>query len=142
MENTVHDDLPLIKPDIYDMRFHFHQTSLMFGRAPKITLWFEIVEPGHFGTTLPRYYNAQKLIGKPRKKGAFKAGRRSDLLLEYCTVFSDYKPMRLDRIPLSKYSEVIVKGRVSTVTKNYKQRDIPKTLQYSIISEILRVKKL
>ena len=136
------DELPLVKPGMYNLCFIHVQTALMFGRAPKVVLWFKFLEAGLYETKIPRYYNALRLIGKPRKNGQFKVGRKSDLLREFCTVFPEYRPKRLDRIPLSMYEKVIVKGRVETVEINYKQQKIPEILQYSVVTELVEVVKI
>ena len=44
----------------YDLRYDFHETAVMFGRAPKLVLRFTIIEMGteYFDTVqLPKFYN-------------------------------------------------------------------------------------
>lgn len=130
---------PLVPEGRYKLRFRFHETSTMFKRAPKLTLWFAICDPDdpaspHAGATLARWYNVRELIGKAGKGGRFKAAAQSDLAREYATLF---RPTgRLDRISLDPFRENIVIGDVATVRENREQRDIPEACQYSVIRRL------
>ena len=105
------DDLPpLVKPGIYELAFVDYRTANMFmGKAPKIVMTFRIVSMGKF----------------------------HGFMREYMTLFTG-RVSRLDRIPMSLFENVLIEGRVSTVTRA-QGRDIPKELQYSTISELKRV---
>jgi hypothetical protein len=131
----------LIVPGLYDFRFDYCETKVMFGRAPKLVLWFTVVTFGDYfdRVRLPRYYGVSKLMEKPRKWGRFKAGYKSDFLREYVTLFP--KPLRLDRMPMSAFEKVIVEGKVRTVSTGAKQEAIPAALQYSVIGQLVALKK-
>jgi hypothetical protein len=135
------DRLPLILPGLYDFRFDYYETKVLFGRAPKLVLWFTVVTFGDYfdRVRLPRYYNLAKLIEKPRKWGRFKVGYKSDFLREYATLFTT--PPRLDRIPMTAFEKVTVTGKVRTVSTGSKQEVIPVGLQYSVIGQLVEVKK-
>jgi hypothetical protein len=135
------DRPPLILPGIYDFRFEYYETKVLFGRAPKLILWFTIISFGEYfdRVRLPRYYNARKLMERPRKWGRFKVGYKSDFLREYATLF--VTPPRLDRVPMSEFERVIVVGKVRTVANGSKQESIPAALQYSVIGQLVEVKK-
>jgi hypothetical protein len=135
------DRPPLILPGLYDFRFDYYETKVLFGRAPKLVLWFTVVTFGEYfdRVRLPRYYNLAKLMEKPRKWGRFKVGYKSDFLREYATLFS--APLRLDRIPMSAFEKVMVEGKVRTVSTGSKQEAIPAGLQYSVIGQLVEVKK-
>jgi hypothetical protein len=134
------DRPPLILPGVYDFRFDYYETKVLFGRTPKLVLWFTIVSFGDYfdRVRLPRYYNLAKLIEKPRKWGRFKPGFKSDFLREYATLFS--MPLRLDRIPMSAFEKVVVVGKVRTVSTGAKQEKIPTALQYSVIGQLVEIK--
>ena len=137
----VADDLPpLIKRGIYDLVFVDFRTAKMFmGKAPKLIMDFRIVSMGdYFETVLSRYYNVQRIIGKPERHGRFQASKKGDFLREYMTLFTG-KVNRPDRIPMSYFENAIIEGKVETV-KRSRGRDIPRELQYSRISELRRVK--
>ena len=134
------DDLPpLVKPGIYELAFVDYRTANMFmGKAPKVVMTFRIVSMGELhGVELQRYYNVQKLYGKPQRFGRFKPSTKGIFMREYMTLFTG-RVSRLDRIPMSLFENVLIEGRVSTVTRA-QGRDIPKELQYSTISELKRV---
>ena len=132
---------PLVKPGVYDLRYDFHETAVMFGRAPKLVLRFTIIEMGteYFDTVqLPKSYNASKLMERPKKFGRFKVGFKSEFLRDYVRMFS--MPVRLDRIPMSAFERVIVRGKVRVVTHGSDQRPIPDGLKYSVIDELVGLK--
>jgi len=133
----------LVAPGTYDLRFKHWETLLMFGCAPKLALWFTIIEMGspYFDQVqLARYYNVKRIMGKPRKYGRFAVGPRSDALTEYGRLFS--VKVRPDRIAFSRLEGVIVRGRVRTVTRASDQREIPECLRYSVLDELVEVKRV
>lgn len=131
---------PLLPEGFYDLAFLGYQTARLFGKAEKLIIYFRVVSQGEgFGQRLARYYNV-KVRGKPRVNGAFKASGRSDCAREFGTLFQ--LPSRLDRIPMSLFANVIIEGRVGTVRTGRTQREIPECLHYSVIRELLRVKRL
>ena len=133
------EELLIVKPGIYDLAFVDFETKQMFmGKAPKLIMWFRIVTMGEFfETVLPRYYNVQKVIGKPKRRGRFKAGKKGDFLREYCTLFPNMIG-RLDRIPMTPFSTAIIKGKIGYVERA-RGRKIPKELQYSRIRQLIKV---
>ena len=109
------------------------------GKAPKLIMNFRIVTFGdYFETELSRYYNVPRIIGKPQRYGRFKCSKKGAFLREYMTLFTG-RIKRLDRIPMSYYEEQIIEGRVGTV-KRSQGKDIPIELQYSVITELCRLK--
>jgi hypothetical protein len=90
----------------------------------------------YFQTSLARYYHV-KAIGK---KGLFKAGWHSDLVREYARVLGE-RPRRRDRIPITRYRGLYILGRVYTVVTNRKQRQLPPSVQYSVVGESLKIKQ-
>ena len=134
------DDLPpLIKPGVYELAFVEYQTAIMFcGKALKLIMNFRIVSMGEFFEVIvPRYYNVQRVIGKPQRNGRFKCGKKGDFLREYLTLFPN-QVARLDRIPMSAFENVLIEGKIETVTRS-RNKAIPKPLQYSRVSELRRV---
>lgn len=133
--------MPLVKPGVYSMAYDRHETRKFFGNAQKVVFWFRIVEFGDaFEKVVPRFYNVKRIKGKPGKNGDFVPGRNSDFLREYCGLFTN--PIhRLDRLSLSVYRNVIIKGRVRTTERNRRQRELPDILKYSVVEELLEVEK-
>lgn len=130
----------LVPPKVYDLKFTYHETARMFGRAQKLILWFSIAEPGdYFDVAVARYYNVTRLIGVPRKGGEFKVAFQSDFLREYATLFG--MPTRLDRIPMTNFKGCFVRGKIKTVTTGRHQQDIPKPLQYSVVEDLRELRK-
>tara|TARA_R110000782_G_scaffold24497_5_gene63806 strand:- start:224 stop:667 length:444 start_codon:yes stop_codon:yes gene_type:complete len=135
------DDLPpLVKPGVYDLAFVDYRTAMMFmGKAPKLVMTFRIVTMGEFfEVELQRYYNVKRIYGKPQRYGRFKPSSRGAFLREYLTLFSGMGS-RIDRIPMSKFENALIEGKVETVTRS-QGKDIPKELQYSVIKELRSVK--
>ena len=137
---VIADDLPpLVKPGIYQLAFVRYETAIMYhGKAPKLIMHFRIVTMGDFFEEIvKRYYNVQKVIGKPRRNGQFKCGKIGNFLREYLTLFP-HQVKRLDRVPMSAFQNVIFEGAIRTVTRSL-GRKIPEPLQYSCVSELRRV---
>ena len=133
----IDDDLPLVPPGEYCLQFVSYSTWLMFGRNPKLILEFVITDSEIYqGIKLNKYYNVKKLKGKRGRNGSFIASRKSNFMREFFRVCPAYPPKRLDRIPMSRLEGITILGNVKTVTKGYNQKDIPESLQYSIIAEI------
>jgi hypothetical protein len=131
------DDVPLVPPGTYRLAFVSYRTALVYGRAHKVALRFQIIDQGDsYGVQIDRWYNAKRIIGKPRKNGNFQVGRHSDFLREYLTLFPD-QVKRLDRISFKPYKSHVITGRIETVTKNAKQQPLPELMQYSIVRELL-----
>lgn len=139
----VNDGYEYIEPGKYDLVYLHHETVFMFKKAAKLVIWFRVVTQGkYFGIKVPRFYNVNRIIGKPQKNGGFKVGRRSDFFHEYDRLF--HAPdRRLDRIPVhGRFSKVIIVGRIDVVKQNYKQRDVSEASRYSVVRELIEVKQL
>jgi len=137
------DELSLIPEKNYEFVFFDYSTKLMLGKNPKLVLRFKIMDFGdYFELILSKYYGVRKLVGKPGKYGGFLVGRKSKFLREFLTLFPDQSVKRLDRIPMSRFQGVIIKGKVKTVVKGFDQRKIPEPLQYSVIEDLLKTKTI
>ena len=137
----VADDIaPLIKPGNYELALIDYKTAMMFmGKAPKLIMNFRIITFGEwFETEVSRYYNVQRIIGKPQRYGRFRCSKKGAFLREYMTLFTG-RVNRLDRVPMSYFEDEIIEGKIHTV-KRSQGREIPKELQYSVISELRGLK--
>lgn len=133
---------PLVKPGEYQLFYIGRYTAYLHGHNPKLALKFRIQDPGKFyKVELVRWYNCKRLIGNPGNNGGFVPPRHGDFLLEYTTLFplALTRQCHLDRISFTPFKNSIVIGRVVTVKRNSKQRDLPEPLQYSVIHELLEV---
>lgn len=130
----------LVLPGLYDVAFRGYSTFMMFGRAPKLNLQFKIVTYGeHFEKPVSQYCNVKKLIGHAGINGRFKVGFSCEFLRQYVVLFGT--PVRLDRIPMSHFEKHIFVAKVRTVERGSTQKAIPTGLQYSTISELVRIKQ-
>lgn len=125
----------LLQPGTYRLSYIEHRTVLAFGRQPKVEVLFCVMDGPAMGQRLRRFYRVNRLISKPKKNGTFKAGWHGELLHEFVTLFNE-RPERLDRIPLTRFKDRIVTGRVKTVKQTSKQRDLPELLQYSVVDSL------
>ena len=115
-----------------------YQTAIMFGKAPKLILNFKVTSFGEaFGSSIPRYYNVQKLIGNAQKHGRFKVSKSGDFLREYLGLFPE-PANRLDRLLMSRFKNVTIEAEIVTV-KESRGRSLPESLRYSKIGKLLRV---
>ena len=122
----------------YELMFLYHETGMYFGGAPKLTLWFKLIEPVEdFGLIVPRHYNIIQTRGRIGRNGKFVAGQRSDVVREVgrlCDI--DIDPRRMDFEPLRHY---YILGEIKTVTIGYDRKEIPERQRYSVITELLAV---
>jgi hypothetical protein len=132
-----HSDQPIWLPEgEYTAAYKWHTTWLFKGRYPKVVITFVIQDYGeHFEKEINAYYIVKSLKGKPRKRGSFSAGWKSNFMLDYTTLYG--KPERKDRFNMSNFNNGFVKIEVRTVKKNRDQREYPESLQYSVVSRIL-----
>ena len=62
---------------------------------------------------------------------------RSQLFLDLVGLFD--RKVRRDRISLACLKTVLLRVRVRTVSKDYKQRPLPESIRYSVISDLIAV---
>ena len=127
---------PLVPSGEYESVFMHHETAIAFN-VPRVFLHFKIMTPGeHFEKVLYRAYRVQSTSGKRRKGTAFKVSLRSDYVREMANLLN---LLRLDRISPAMLKNKIIKVRVEEVSRDHKQRVIPKVLRYSVIRELISV---
>lgn len=134
------DEPALVQAGTYRLSYVEHRTVLAFGRQPKVEVLFCVMEDGAMGERLRRFYRVNRLISKPKRYGTFKAGFHGDLLREFVTLF-DERPERLDRIPMSRFRDRIITGKVGTVTRSAQQQPLPDLLQYSVIERLVGIEQ-
>jgi hypothetical protein len=128
---------PLIPPGKYTVVYTHHETNRSaFGGKPKVYLNFRMVDPGFIGQEIFAAYNVKGLIGRPKKNGSFKLTRRQDLTLQLATIMPNF---RLDRVSLRPLISRTVEVSVRSVVKDYRQRALPVSLQYSVVDKILAI---
>jgi len=126
---------PLIPDGEYSAVYIRHEvvTLRRFGNAPKVFVWFRIVDPGAaFGVEVYRAYRVAKALGKRR----FVVKRDSELLLMLARVLQ--LKARPDRITLSALKGCVLSIRVGTVTRASNGSERPEWLRYSAVRDILR----
>ncbi len=131
------DKYCLIPDGMYQVTFMMFKTALMFRNAPKIELWFKVLNhPDYSGYELPKWYNCTKVI-KKGKNGKFKVARRSNFSIDFIRLF-EYLPGRLDRLPMSYFNQSLFEIETETVTRNFQQIEYPNPLRYSKIKRIVK----
>lgn len=134
----IEGELPaLIPPGEYQLALAYWTTYKLFGRAPKLALWFRVVDPGQsFGVLVPRHYNVSRLIGTAGKSGRFKAPATGDLVRDYARILA--LPNRFDRFDLQSLKSRIVVAKVDTVTTTNRQQALAPACHYSVVRELVR----
>src|SRR5690606_17503746 len=97
----------------------------------------ELTEPPYAGKRLYRAYRASSLISRPGRNGRFKLKKRSDLVRTIHLVFGQQR--RLDRISLRPLKAMLLRVSVRTVVRDYEQRELAPSLQYSVVEDIVAV---
>jgi hypothetical protein len=127
-----------VPPGIYNVAFVTWWTGLMFGKARKLGLTFEISDFGdHFRKRVMRWYNVRRFIGPTGVHGRFQATKGSEFIADYVRLVG--MPTRTDRASLTKYEAVLIKAEIVTVKSNSVQSNILDPLQYSVIRKLISV---
>lgn len=136
--NLYDDFWPLVPEGIYTAGYVGYDLAYAFSE-PRLFLEVVLLDPGdNFGKHLFRAYRMLK-IWPGRKKGPkFKYARHSDFIFEMCRIGGE-RIKRPDRVTPNLLRDITFKARVETVESDYKQREKPEQLQYSVIREILGV---
>ena len=139
MPSHLADQLPpAVSSGTYDLMLRSFHTANYFNKAPKVVLSFTIVSTGQFhGAVVNRYYNVNRIIGKPQMGGRFVPSATGDFAREFYTLFT-YGGTRLDRLPMSLFDGKVIKAKVRMVT-HARGADIPKPLQYAKVAQLLKV---
>ncbi|VAW38367.1 hypothetical protein MNBD_GAMMA01-734 [hydrothermal vent metagenome] len=133
--NNIHDgDLPLIPSGKYEAVLNTWFTGTLW-KQPKVVMIYTITSGEYFGVDIPKYYNVKRLKGKAGKKGKFIAKPRGDFLKDFYKLLPLHEKVRVDQIPVNKL-KLPIEIKVSTVTKDHKQKVYAKQLQYSVIREV------
>ena len=136
-EGEVEDVPALIPPGEYLVKFSHWHTCLLFGKQGKLALVFTVCDLGEYlGTKLFRWYNV-RLRGKSGHNGKFSTGWGSDLLHEYVRLVG--MATRRDRIALTRYTGLLIRAKVETVTTSRTQGILPDALHYSVIRKLLSI---
>lgn len=133
------DSLPaLIAPGEYRLILDHWITWRLFGRQPKLALWFKVADNGEaFGALVPKYYNVLDLKGKPGRNGQFKAAAGGDFARDYNRLL--WSPRRLDRFNLEQFRRTVIVGQVGTVTKGFRQERLAPASQYSVVRTLVKM---
>lgn len=133
------DGRPLVPDGRYHFKLDYHETSLMFG-SPRLILLMTILDCGDFnGVSLPRYYNVDRLIGKPRKNGRFVPSRGGDFLIDYYTLLPE-RSQRLDRLPMAPLKDKFIFAETSTVKTNNRNTKLPEPMWHSKIKKLIELR--
>jgi len=132
-----YSNVPTLIPEgLYEARFLYHETARVFNSA-KIFLWFEITQPGEYlGKRLYLPYRLHCMVGKPGRSGRFKVRTRSELFWMLWRVTEVKR--RPDRLSTTDLKGVVLEIRVRTVLRDYKQRELPEALRYSVVDDVVR----
>ena len=127
---------PLLPPGIYTLRLTYWTTYLLYGRLPKLAIWFQVMDQGsHFETEVPRHYNITRMVGHAGRSGRFKAPATGDLARDYARLLA--LPARFDRFNLEQLKRHLIVGKVETVT-GQQARQLAPAVHYSIVRELVR----
>jgi len=128
----------LLKPGEYQLRLTHWTTYRLFGRAPKLALWFSVLDQGpDFGSVVARHYNVSRLIGNPGRSGRFKAPATGALVRDYARLLA--LPNRFDRFDLQQLKRHVVIGKVDTVKMTATQETLAPATRYSVVRELVRL---
>lgn len=141
LRSSPHWDHPLLSDGDYDAHVVYAETwTRRSGRrwAPRLVVWWRLVEPGHMGVVLPAWYRITAAHGKRRYRVPARARLQMDL-----AVMLDHRPPT-DRFPLEDLRDHIYRVRARTVTKTaddygLASRELPAPMRYSVVQHVVGI---
>ena len=126
---------PLIPEGEYLACFIRCETKRRF-KGLKAFPYFRIQDMGdYYGTELYRSYHVVDAGPKMKGRRRFKLKPRSHLFLDLCRLYGPRQ--RPDRVSVNGLRSMLLRVSVRTVVKDYLQRPLPESLQYSVIDELI-----
>lgn len=126
-----------VPPGIYSACIIEARTALYcFGRAPKVDVYFRLLDPGPCFEKIVRcHYAVRELKGKPRKNGHFRVGPRSKLARHLSNALNSRPP--LDHVPMTELERAILEIEVRLVTE-VDRRPLALAAHYAVVDRIIR----
>lgn len=125
---------PKIPEGTYEGVYSRCESKVVF-KCPKVFVYFRITQLGpYYGQELYRPYRAHT-ASKTSKSAKLILKPRSELLRMVRKIGGEN--IRRDRASLSVLSGKVLKLKVRTVTKDYRQRDLSEYDQYSVIEDVM-----
>lgn len=116
-----------------------------FINKSKVVFIFSITETGeYFGSYIPAFFEASKLIDKPKEKGRFHAKPTGYLIRAIRRMIPDLpRKQRLDRLPLTKLLSNLYEIEVTDVNNDFTGVDYEDFEKYSKVDKFnIRLKEL
>lgn len=142
IQSLLKDPYPLIPEGRYEVDILTWATGIIYGKALKLDVTFVITDGNYAGVKIHYYCNVKRIIGKPKEKGKFIAGKKSKLARQFYRAMEiGKKPtgsLRLDRLPLTELRNLTV--LIRSVKAESDKTPIPLGLHYSVIDKLLGIK--
>ncbi len=133
-------DYALVPDSRYEARVLGNETRLMFRHAPKLVVWWSLVEMGHVGTVIPAWYSVPKVTSsRPRRNGYYNAVKKSSKLARHIAAMIGNWPTVLHGpFPMDLVQNHIYEIETRTVTQDRDQVELHEATQYSCVDRVLR----
>lgn len=128
--------MALVPDGIYQAKYIGHDTVVLFGRAGKVFLKFEVVGESteYLGVHLIRPYRVRRLIGRSGPNGGFVLSAGGDLYRTLAKLLDTRA--RPDRISLRPLRHMLFRVRTRTVDHDRNGTRLPDAARYSVIADI------
>lgn len=140
---VIDDDLSLIDEGVYEAKIIDWETKKIFGKNRSLYVHFKICELGSpfNGTKVCAYYNIDKFIGKPGKRGSFKVSRKRKFTKEYEKILpaTGHGPESKFGLSMELLTSKLLRVRVETVKKDYNKHDLGALSRYSKVAEMVNM---
>jgi hypothetical protein len=127
---------PLVPDAVYTAKFTGWDTAIMFARAPKVFLKFEVVAEAteYNRVRLIRPYRVRRLTSRPGPNGKFVLSAGGDLYRTLAKLLDTRA--RPDRISLRPLRHMLFRVYTRTVDHDRNGAQLPDVARYSVIAEI------
>lgn len=128
----------MVEPDIYSAGFIGIEAFTYFGRAPKLKVWFQLLDDTLDDKRIAAYYAVKKAEQDKAGNVSFTAGWKSAIVRDIGQLDPNCSPSNLPtRFPVAAAKQGPIRVRVVTVKKDSYGVERPEQLRYSKISRIL-----
>lgn len=134
----------LIPAGTYEAVFYSWATYKFINKS-KVVFIFCITQFGdYYGSYIPAFFEANKLIGKPQEQGKFKAKPTGYLIRAVNRMMPNLpRKQRLDRLPLTKLTSFTYEIEVTEVLNDFNGEKYETFEQYSKVNKFnIRKKEL
>lgn len=141
VENSINEqEFVFLKEGVYNAKIIKKHRTIGGHYNERVMLCFEVKCDEKY-YELAKYYQIKRAYKPIGKSGKFIAKARGDQMFDFYKILPNHPRIRPDQMPMSKLRGKKVKITVRTVRKNHKKQITSESMFYSVVGEILHLRK-